>query len=283
MFTVLTVAAWVIGFYVVLALSVFIFQPLLVYKPNKERKDPKDIGLDQVDEVVLDSIDGQKLIAWYTPAQPGFPTILYFHGRSGSLANRRDRIHRMTRRGYGVFMPSYRSYSGSTGKPSQGALTLDALTAYDYLQAQGVPTDKIVIYGESLGTALATPVASSRDCAALILEAPFTALSDAAASRFPMLPVKQFMHDSFETSKIIDRVNAPLLILHGGKDKVVPIEFGRKMFDLANEPKEMVEFKTAGHSGMFMMGAFSKIHDFLQRHVAIPGSAVTPFKKSAAE
>ncbi len=283
MFTVLTVAAWIFGLYAVIALSVYILQPLLVYKPNKERKDPKEIGLDQVDEIIIDTVDGEKVVAWYTPAQPGFPTILYFHGRSGSLANRRDRIHRMTRRGYGVFMPSYRSYSGSTGKPSQGWLTLDAITAYDYLQAQGVSSDKIVIYGESLGTAVATPVATTRECAALILEAPFTALCDAAASRFPVLPVKQFMMDSFETDKIINKVNAPLLILHGGEDKVVPIEFGRKMFDLANEPKEMIEFKTAGHSGMFMMGAFSKIHDFLQRHVPIPGSAVTPFKKSAAE
>ena len=270
-------------FYVVMALAIYILQPLLIYKPKKERTDPKEIGLDQVEELELDTPDGQKLVAWYCPAQPGYPTLLYFHGTAGSLEKRRDRIHRMTRRGYGVFMASYRGYSGSTGRPSQGWLTCDGIAAYDHLVSLGVSADKIVIYGESLGTGIATPVAVARESAALVLEAPFTSIVDVAQKRFPFLPVRPFTLDRFESYNVIHKVTAPVLIIHGAKDKVIPIEFGQKMFDAASEPKEMIVFEEAGHTGIFMMGAFSKIREFLQRHIDIPETSVTPFKKSAAE
>ncbi len=269
--------------YAVLAIAVYILQPHLIYRPDSERVDPQDIGLNQAEEIVLDTPDGKKVVAWYVPAEPGYPTILYFHGTAGSLANRRDRIHRITRRGYGVFMPSYRGYSGSTGKPSQGWLTCDGMNAYDHLQSLGVSADKIVVYGESLGTGIATPVAVARKCAALVLEAPFTSVVDVAQKRFPFLPVRPFLLDRFESLSVIDRVKAPVLIVHGGKDKVIPIEFGRKLFEAAKAPKDMIVFENAGHTGMFMMGAFTKIREFLECHISIPDSAVTPFKKSAAE
>ena len=283
MLTTLAIIAGVILFYVVLAIGIYILQSLFIYRPKKLHTLPKDIGLDQAEEILLDTADGKQIVAWHAPAKEGFPTLLYFHGQAGSLANRRDRIHRMTRRGYGVFMPSYRSYSGGTGRPTQGWLTFDGICAHDYLTSQGVPEDKIVVYGESLGTGVATPVAVARKCAALVLEAPFTSLVDIAQKRFPYLPVRPFIHDRYESINVIDRVEAPVLIIHGGKDKVIPIEFGREMFEAASEPKEMIEFDNAGHSGMFMMGAFNKIREFLEKHIAIPDSAVTPFKKSAAE
>lgn len=283
MYTVLAVLAGLACLYGVVAIAFYVCQPILVYRPKTERKQPKDIGLDQVEEIVLSTPDGEDVISWYCPAQPGYPTLLYFHGTNGSLETRRDRIHRMTRRGYGVFMPSYRGYSGSTGKPQQGWLTADSIGAYDYLLSLGVSADKIVIYGESLGTGIATPVAVARDCAALVLEAPFTSIVDVAEKRFPFFPVRGFLQERFESINVIDRVKAPLLIVHGVKDTVIPVEFGRAMYDAANSPKEMIEFAEAGHTGIFQMGAFTKISEFLQRHIPIPGSAITPFKKSAAE
>ncbi len=283
MYTVLAVLAGLACLYGVVAIAIYVLQPLLVYRPKTERKQPADIGLEQVEEIVLNTPDGTELIAWYCPAQPGYPTLLYYHGTNGSLETRRDRIHRMTRRGFGVFMMSYRGYGGSAGKPQQGWLTADAIFAYDHLQSLGVPADKVVIYGESLGTGIATPVAVARECAALILEAPFTSIVSVAEKRFPFLPVRGFLHERYESINVIDRVEAPLLIVHGVKDKIIPIEFGRAMYDAANSPKEMIEFAEAGHSGIFQMGAFTKISEFLQRHIPIPGAAVTPFKKSAAE
>lgn len=285
MLTLLQIFAGLFLFYCILALTIYTLQILIVYRPKGGRKDPKELGLDKVDELVLDTIDGQKLIAWYAPAEPGYPTLLYYHGAIGSLATRRDRFHRITKRGYGLLVVSYRKYSGNTGRPTQPWLTCDGLMAYDYLRdTLGVAADKIVIYGESIGTGIAIPVATVRDTAALVLEAPYTSLIDIAAHRFKFLPVRAFLLEKYESIKVIDRVKAPTFIFHGRKDKDIPIEFGEALYEAANEPKEMKVIEQAGHTGLFNLGAFNLVSDFLERHMEIPKSAtITHLKKSAAE
>ncbi|MEM7620258.1 MAG: alpha/beta hydrolase [Pseudomonadota bacterium] len=272
-------------FYCIIALGIYLFQRHLVYRPKGGYNNPKDIGLAKVEEINLDTVDGERLVAWYAPAEPGFPTLLYCHGAIGSLTTRRDRFHRITKRGYGIFAVSYRGYSGSTGRPSQAWLTLDGLMAYDYLHDKlKVAAEKIVIYGESIGTGIAIPIASQKKTAALILEAPYTSLIDIAQHRFKLLPIDYFLHEKYISKKIIGRIKVPTFFMHGRKDKDIPIDFGEALFNAANEPKEMKVFEEAAHTGLFNLGAFNYISDFLERHMNIPkSSVVTPLKKSAAE
>ncbi len=283
MLTFLIIALCVAAVYGIVAVTLYIIQPLLMYSPDKRRVSPRSIGLSNVDEIELETPDGETLISWYAPADPGYPTVLYYHGVSGNLASRRERIHRFTRRGYGVFMPSYRSYSGSTGMPSQAWLISDGLFTYDKLRSMGIQPSSIVVYGESLGTGIAIPVAGNREIAALVLEAPYTSLMDVIKQRFKqyrLFPFEPFLMDRFESRRIIDRVEAPLLILHGGNDELIPLELGQELFDLAHEPKKMIVYDDASHTGLFRAGAFSQIRAFLEENIEAPRPKVTELRQS---
>lgn len=264
MLMLLEIIFWTVIAYVVTAVSFYIFQWRFMYFPNRERVHPKDIGLDFVEEHELLAPDGNTLIAWYAPAKAGMPTILYFHGNSGSLAHRKERIHRFTRAGYGVYMMSYRRYSGSTGKPSQAWNISDGLLAYDTLIELGVTPDNIVVYGESIGTGVATPVSVGREVAALILEAPFTSTVDIAKKRYPFLPIRRYMLDRYESVNVIHRIAAPLLVIHGENDKVIPLSSAQELFDAALEPKRMKVIPGAGHTRLLRSGAWAEIQDFLK-------------------
>lgn len=285
MLTFLIILGCVALVYGIVAVTLYIIQPLLLYSPDKRRVSPGSIGLSNVDEIEIETPDGEKLVAWYAPADPGYPTVLYYHGVSGNLASRRERIHRFTRRGYGVFMPSYRSYSGSSGMPNQAWLISDGIFAYDNLRKKGVQASDIIVYGESLGTGVAIPVAGNRNIAALVLEAPYTSITDVIKLRFKQyrfFPFENFLLDRFESRRIIHRVKAPLLILHGGNDELIPLELGQELFDLAHEPKKMIVYDDASHTGLFRAGAFSEIRAFLEENIKVPRPKVTEIRQSVA-
>jgi uncharacterized protein len=263
----------ILTIYVVAAVSMFSLQRRLLYFPDTARHQPSEVGLSGVKEVVLDTPDGAKLIAWYAPARSGRPTLLYFHGNGGGLANRADRIRRFNAAGYGVFMPSYRGYSGGTGSPSEGAIVADAKLAYDHLIGMGLSARQIVPYGESLGSGVAVRLATERQVAALILDAPYTSLPDVGKLLYPMMPVHSLMLDRFESRTHIKSVRAPILILHGTEDEVIPIEFGEALFALAPEPKEIAVIDDAGHSDIYSFGAFATLDRFLNAHVSAASRA----------
>jgi fermentation-respiration switch protein FrsA (DUF1100 family) len=253
------------GLYLTVALTAFFWQRKLIYFPDAAYVTPAEEDLDDVQEVKLATPDGETLIAWQVPAQPGKPTILYFHGNGGHLAMRGPRIQRFASVGLGVFMPAYRGYSGSTGSPSESAIVADAQLAYDHLRRSGLAARDILIYGESLGSGVATQVAASREAGALILDAPFTSVPDVGKLIYPYLPVEHFTIDRYESKRHISQVKAPILILHGTDDTVIPIEMGRALYHLAPEPKEMIELKGAGHSDIYMFGAIEPLRRFIDR------------------
>jgi fermentation-respiration switch protein FrsA (DUF1100 family) len=265
--TLMIIASVIAGIYVIAAGSLYVFQRRLIYLPDTEREAPADAGLPGVKEVVLATPDGARLIAWYAAAMPGKPTILYFHGNGGSLADRADRIRRFAGAGYGVFMPSYRGYSGSTGSPSEAAIVADARLAYAHLRGLGVAERAIVLYGESLGSGVAVRLASERPVGAVILDAPYTSLPDVGKLFYPIMPVRTFMVDRFDSKARIAAVRAPILILHGTDDAVVPLALGQALFEAAPEPKEMAVFKGAGHSDIYAYGAFPRVEGFIRSHL----------------
>ena len=240
----------------------YIFQRSLMYFPDRTRTPPAAAGLPQAEEVILKSADGESLIAWYVPPQGDKPLIIYFHGNGGALNLRANRFRWLTRDGFGLLGLSYRGYGGSTGTPTEAGMLLDAAAAYDFAAAR-YPAGRIVPWGESLGTAVAVALAAERPVGGLILDAPFTSAADIGASAYPFLPVRWFIKDSFRSDQRIGRVRAPLLVLHGEMDGIIPIRFSERLFALANEPKQMVRFPSGGHVNLDDHGAPDVVRAFL--------------------
>jgi hypothetical protein len=239
----------------VLALGAIYFgQRRLIYYPDRVHTAPVEAGLAGVEERILKTPDGARVVAWYGKAKPGQPTILYFHGNAGSLANRAPRIERFMGEGWGVYMMTYRGYGGGTGKPTEANNVADARLALGALVHEGVEPSSIILYGESLGTGIAVRLAAERQVAGVVLDAPYTSLVDVAAGVYPFLPVRLALADRYESSKYIKQVHAPLLILHGERDEVIPVAMGRELFRLANEPKRLAVFPNGGHSDLYLDG-----------------------------
>lgn len=245
------------------ALAVWVYQRRLIYFPDPTRHNPTELGLVGVEEAILARPGGISIISWYTPAAKGQPTLLYFHGNGGNLAGRAERIATYQEAGIGVFMMSYRSYSGSTGSPNETDNVSDALAAYDALVQRGVASSDIVLYGESLGSGVAVQVAVAREVGAVILDAPFTSLADVGAQVYPYLPVHLAIADRYDSLSRIARINAPLLIVHGTRDQVVPHDMGRQLYEAAAEPKTFASIAGAGHSDHDRYGSDQIIQDWL--------------------
>lgn len=262
----MTVLKWLLiiaaGGYIALLAGMLTFQRSLLYFPDPRRLDPAEAGLPAARVVELTSADGVRLLAWYAPAQAGKLLVLYFQGNAGGLDLRAERFGKLTDDGTGLLALNYRGFGGSGGSPSETGLIADANAAYDFAVKQ-TPPSRIVAFGESLGTGVAVALASEREVGGLILDAPFTSAAEVGASVYWFAPVRLFMRDSFHSDRRIDKVHAPLLILHGGQDHVVPIRFGEKLFALANEPKRMERFPQGGHVNLDSHGAMPVIKEFL--------------------
>ncbi len=245
--------------YAVIAVAAFILQRRLMYRPDPDRVSPAVFNLPGVKERVLVAPDTAQIVTWYAPAQPGQPTILYFHGNAGNLASRSERVRRYVARGYGVMFMSYRGYSGSTGSPSERANVADAKLAYDTLIKDGVAPEDIIVYGESLGSGVAVQVAADNEVGGLVLDAPYTTIVDVAALAYPYLPVRPFVFDRYESIRYLPRVKAPLLVLHGENDRVIPVEMGKAVYAAANAPKEIATFPHAGHSDHHLYGSYDEL------------------------
>ncbi len=261
------VIAIAVSLYLTVVALMFVFQRDMMYFPDLIRHVPPShyAMLTGVQEVELKTLDGLRVLAWYAPPANGRPTVVIFHGNGGSLRGLRYRLAYFKQANMGALLLAYRGYSGSDGAPSEEGLYIDARTALDWLNAQGIADSNIVIYGESLGTGVATKMAAERDMGLVVLESPFTSTVDVAASTFPVIPVTWLMSDRYESLARIGDIDEPLLIMHGDADKVIPQSLGRQLFDAANEPKEGFWPRGAGHGDIFDKGGFTTAHEFIER------------------
>lgn len=243
-----TIAIAAVLLYVAAAAYMYFAQRRFIYFPEPARTAPAAVGLPEVAERIIATPDGEKLIAWYGKAKPGQPTLLYFHGNGGALEFRSESIRRYLDSGRGIFMMSYRGYSGSTGSPSEAANVADAKLAYDQLRKEGVRPEDIILYGESLGTGVAIEVAVEKEVAGLILDSPYTSIAELASALYPWLPIGLLLKDRYDSILHIRNVHVPILIVHGEADDVIPVEMARRMFREANKPKEIVTIPGAGHA-----------------------------------
>jgi len=256
-------ALWIIGVYAAICLAGYALHRSFIYLPDPERVPPIEAGLNGVEEVEIKTSDGANLVAWYAPAKEGEPTILYFQGNAGNAAGRAIKIETMRQGGNGVFYLNNRGYGGSSGKPSEAANVADAVAAYDYLTGRGVEPDQIVAYGESLGSGQAIQLAAKRKLRAVVLEAPLTSAVDVGRSVYWFLPLGLIMTDQYRNIDQIKQVQAPVLIVHGENDEIIPLAMGKRVYGAANDPKRLEVVPGAAHNDMFEHGAWSRAQDFL--------------------
>jgi hypothetical protein len=245
-----------------LVLLMYLAQRSLMYFPDRLRTQPAAAGFAAAEEVVLDTAGGEKVIVWHVPPRGDRPVILYFHGNGGSLRYRVDRFRALTADGTGLVALSYRGYGGSTGRPTEAGLIADAAAVYAFAAAR-YPPQRLVLWGESLGSGVAVALAADHAVGRIVLEAPFTSAADVGAMAYWFLPVRLLMKDQFRSDQRIGAVRVPLLILHGERDRVVPFALGQRLYALANEPKRFVRFRNGGHEDLDAYGAQEAVRAFL--------------------
>ncbi len=262
----MTVLGWIaviaVCFYAGLTAMIYLAQRSLMYFPDTTHTTPAEAGLPEAAEVPLTASDGVQIRVWHVAPQNGKPVILYFHGNGGSLKYRVERFRRLIDAGIGLVALEYRGYGGLPGSPSERGLIRDAEAAYAYAAAR-YPAPQIVVWGESLGSGVTVALAAEKPVGRVILEAPFTSALAVGEQRYWYLPVRLLMTDQFRSDARIAKVTAPLLILHGVHDRVVPYAMGEQLFELANKPKHIVRFLDGGHEDLDQNGALDAVSRFL--------------------
>ncbi len=249
-------------FYVAVVGLMYVAQRGLMYFPDRQRVAPASVGLPQASEETLTTADGERIIVWHVPPREGRPVILYFQGNGGGPLLRVPRFAALAKEGIGLIAVSYRGYGGSSGSPSEEGLIADARAAYEFAAAR-YDAKRIVPWGESLGSGVAVALAAEKPVGRVVLEAPFTSEADVGAKAYPFAPVRWLMKDQFRSDERIVRVTAPVLILHGERDGIVPIEFGERLYELVRAPKRFVRYPSAGHEGLDGHGALAEVKRFL--------------------
>jgi hypothetical protein len=249
--------------YIGLLAVMYVTQRSWMYFPERLHIAPAAAGLSEAEEIVLDTTDGEHVIVWHVPPRADAPVVLYLHGNGGSLSHRVDRFHALVSDGTGLVALDYRGYGGSSGTPSERGLIADAMAAYGFA-ASRYPAERIVAWGESLGSGVAVALASQKPVGHLVLEAPFSSAVDVAALAYPWLPVRWLMKDQFRSDLRIGKVTAPVLILHGDHDSVVPIELGERLYKLVRSPKEFMRIRGGEHEDLGNYGAVEAAKAFFR-------------------
>jgi len=235
-----------------LALNVWMYfqQPRMIFYPMRELdQTPANWGLGYED-VTLNTADNVQLHGWYIPYPGSEHVLLFFHGNAGNISHRRDSIEIFHRLGLNVFIIDYRGYGKSKGTPGERGLYEDASTAWRYLtDEKGFANNQILIFGRSLGGAVAASLASGVEARGLILESTFSSAQDFARAVFPVLSRLVLTRYDFNTAENIQRVNYPVLVLHGPNDEIMPFHLGEKVFQSARKPKRFVRMQGDHNTG----------------------------------
>lgn len=253
----------IICFYLLLVVFLYFYQRNLLYFPDTTRPDVVAHSGGGVEVAHAQTKDGLELEGWYFAGREDKPVLLYFHGNASNIASRVPKIAEIRAAGYGVLLAEYRGYGGNPGKPSEQGFYADAHAYMDWLESRSIMPDRVVLYGESIGSGVATQMATEYAVGGLILEAPFTAATEIAKKIYFYVPVGLLMRDRFSNIDKIGQVKAPILILHGDMDTVIPPAFGRQLYEASPEPRLFVSLAGAGHNDAYDYGAALHVLEFL--------------------
>ncbi len=257
--------------YVGMAAILYVAQRSMMYFPETVHTAPAQAGLPEAEEVTLTASDGVRLVAWHVAPLADKPVVIYFHGNGGALRYRVQRFRSLLANGIGLVAVEYRGYAGSGGSPSEQGLIADGEASYAFAAARYKP-QQLVLWGESLGTAVAVRLAAEKPVARAILEAPFTSAAAVADLRYWYLPIRLLMKDQYRSDERIGKITAPVLILHGVHDHIVPFAMGMRMFELTKAPKHIVRFLDGDHENLDANGALHAVAQFLAGDLDEPPS-----------
>lgn len=253
--------------YALVVAGFYVFQRAIMYPAPRGYVPPEATGLAEVTVVGLETDDGETLTVWWlAPPRPDAPVAVYFHGNAERLSDLDARIRVLAADGFGVAALAYRGYPGSTGRPTENKLIADAILLHEWVTGRGVAAGRIVSMGFSLGTGIATALAAARPVGALVLFAPFTSAAALAKKSYPWLPVWTMMRDTMRSDERIRRVDAPIAVIHGTADDIVPYDFGERLYEIAPEPKLLVTIEGADHFLAADAGR-EELVPFLARHM----------------
>jgi fermentation-respiration switch protein FrsA (DUF1100 family) len=249
-------AIFIIGaIYGSFCLYLYLMQGRMIFAPNipsrKLAASPADIGL-EYDTVTLVTRDGVKLHGWYIPAPEQKEVLLFFHGNAGNISHRLDSLKIFNDLGLATLIIDYRGYGLSRGSISEHGMYLDAEASWAYLvETREIPAGRIIVFGRSLGAAVAAYIAAERTPAGLILESAFTSIPELGARMYPLLPVKLLSRYRYDNCKALQSVTCPVLVIHSRSDDIIPYENGRMLYECAGKPKEFLEIR-GGHNDGFL-------------------------------
>jgi uncharacterized protein len=239
----------VIAYIIIFIAGIRYIENRSIYYPMKEiTTTPSEFNL-YYEDVYFNSQDNKRLHAWFIPSQGAEFTILFNHGNAGNISHRLDKISMLHAIGFNVFIYDYRGYGKSLGSPSETGLYKDIEGAYNYLREMGVSHDKIVLYGESIGGAIAIELAYRRPVGGIITENTFTSVKDMVKKAFPLMPYFIFS-SRFDSLSKIEHIKCKKLIIHSVDDEIVPFTQGERLFNAAIQPKEFLELR-GGHNTAF--------------------------------
>ncbi|MCE8022811.1 alpha/beta hydrolase [Billgrantia aerodenitrificans] len=274
----LRVASTLVGIYGLVVLLAWFFQERLLYLPHVGREHvatpaARGLGWEQVE---LQTADGLQLDAWWIPVEDARGKLLFFHGNAGNISHRLDSIQQFHRLGLSVLILDYRGYGRSEGRPSEEGTAQDARAGWRWLTEQeGATADEIVLFGRSLGAAVAAELAASltpqEQPAAVILESPFRSVPALGQQLYPFLPVRWLATLDYPTARYVTRIESPLLVIHSRDDEIIPFSEGEAVYRAANEPKELLTIR-GGHNTGFIDSEpdySTGIDAFLQRHAGL--------------
>lgn len=266
-------------------LFLMIFEKQLIYYPAKAVDvTPKALGL-PFEDVTIDVEPGVKIHGWFIKAskEPSGATILFSHGNAGNIADRLDRVLSWRDLGVDFLLYDYRGFGRSTGSPDEEGTYVDGRAAYDHLvKTRGLDPKRVVLMGESLGCAISIQLALDRPAAGLVLEAPFASIPHMASAIYPFLPARFFVRTRYDNLEKIPRVKAPLLVVQGTRDEVIPVAQGRMVFDAASSAKQYLAIEGAHHNDVYVVGGTqykSALADFLAR--AVPSAPAPIYTETA--
>lgn len=251
--------------YAVMVAVLFVLQRALLFMPPDVDGALQPDGLPEMQLGEVTTADGLTLKNWFAPPRDqSKPVGVLFYGNAAYMASRANEARALLDLGYGVLLVSYRMYDGNPGSPSEQGLYNDARANLDWLKSKGY--NSFFLMGQSLGSGVAVQMATEYSITALILETPYTSMVDAAAYHYPFVPVRWLLKDRFDSLSKMSQIKAPVFVIQGEEDEVVPVEQGRRIFAAANEPKEAIWLPGAHHNDYYRYGGWPQIVEFLQKH-----------------
>lgn len=267
-------AIGVAGYLTLLGLLYFSQRDILYY-PTDIVPDPGAFGVPEMTAHRVVSEGGaQPLIWWAPPKNSSYPVIVYFHGNGGHLGGRAMWAERYLDAGYGMLLAGYRYNAGAGGEASEAGLLADGRAAIEFARAQGFQPERLVFHGESLGTGVATAMAAEYEAAALVLHMAYSSIVDVAQDHYWYLPVRWLLKDSFDSVARMRSVRSPVLIIHGEKDRTIPVWTARKLLEASPEPKEAYFLPGGTHGNLYRLGAGDLVLDFLEQQVLLEQKSV---------